>query len=205
MAHIGHIGKAMTAALCAGLLACAAACESTPNSAASADATAQPSATASEAAISEKDIVGHKFTYGTIEFEFTDTPIGELDYGDAQTAPIYAFKVRTDADDISYDGDPAWRGYTVTAECVDSYAEGTWRECPSDTLFLLTGKTVRDETITEPEFQNAGFEVTKEESGTLNLQLVTEGDSSTAESTALLTKSMPSSFAVANTIQLEAE
>lgn len=204
MAHIGHIGKAMTAALCAGLLACAAG-GSAPDSSASADATAQPSATASEAAISEKDIVGHKFTYGTIEFEFTDTPIGELDYGDAQTAPIYEFKVRTDADDISYDGDPAWRGYTVTAECVDSYAEGTWRECPSDTLFLLTGKTVRDETITEPEFQNAGFEVTKEESGTLNLQLVTEGDSSTAESTALLTKSMPSSFAVANTIQLEAE
>ena len=64
---------------------------------------------------------------------------------------------------------------------------------------------MRVETITEPEFQNAGFEVTKEESGTLLLQLVTEGDSSTAESTALLTKSMPSSVAVANTIQLEAE
>ncbi|RYQ03057.1 hypothetical protein PG22506_0105 [Bifidobacterium pseudolongum subsp. globosum] len=45
--------------------------------------------------------------------------------GDAQTAPIYEFKVRTDADDISYDGEAAWRGYTVTAECVDSYAEGT--------------------------------------------------------------------------------
>lgn len=198
---MASIGKAMIAALCAGLLACTAACGAQP-----ADSpTAQPSASANEAAISEKDIIGHKFKYGTIEFEFTDTTIGELAYGDAQTTPIYEFKVRTDADDVSYDGDPDWRGYTVTAECVDSYAEGTWEECPADTLFLLTGKTVRDETITEPEFQNAGFEVTKEESGTLNLRLVTEGESSTAESTALLTKSMPSSFAVANTIQLEAE
>lgn len=205
MASIGHIGKAMIASLCVGLLACSAACGSQPASAPADSPTAQPSASASEAAISEKDIIGHKFAYGTIEFEFTDTTIGELAYGDAQTAPVYEFKVRTDADDVSYDGDPDWRGYTVTAECVDSYAEDSWKACPADTLFLLTGKTVRDETIAEPDFQNAGFEVTKDASGTLNLRLVTEGDESTAESTALLTKSMPSSFAVANTIQLEAE